>query len=419
MFARCPACQTVFRVRPEQLRAHLGQVRCGQCHTPFNALEHLLEEPAPAPPLSPTPSPAPAPAPLAVADPPAPPPPAFADLGDAEPAGPPDHLDRFFVLEEKSEDSFSDQLDFEIPEALIPPRRPLAGMADARVEPDTRGSRSPGFEATEPDSPVQPGIGTFDDTAATGSRAAHATPEAVGPSDAALRNEWIKAVTPAEPATEVSPEPAMASPFGLNDDIRAEPFVIPVQARDDAGNPEADALHGRPDLSHLDETYGPPPAPPARRWLSGLGIGILAGMLAAQTVYLFRADIARNWPQLRPALVAACARLHCIVALPRVAGAISVEASDLQSDPGKAGRFVLNATIRNRAPHLQAYPHLELTLTDGQDRPLVRRVLNPQDWAPHTDIERGFAAGADIVVALPFEAHGIDATGYRIYVFYP
>jgi predicted Zn finger-like uncharacterized protein len=410
MFARCPACQTVFRVRPEQLRAHLGQVRCGHCYNPFNALEHLLEEPAPEPPASPAPS--------AVAAPPAPQPPAFADLGDAEPAGPPDRLDRFFVLEEKAEDSFSDQLDFEIPEPPIPPRRSVAGMA-ARVEPDARESRSPGLEAAAPDSPVQAGTGTFDDAAATDSHAVHAMPEAVEPSDMALRNEWIKAVTPAEPAAEVSPEPVIASPFGPNDDIRAEPFVIPAHARDDADHPEAGALHARPDLSHLDETYGPPPAPPARRWLSGLGIGILAGALAAQTVYLFRADIARNWPQLRPALVAACARLHCTVALPRIAGAISVEASDLQSDPGKAGRFVLNATIRNRAPHLQAYPHLELTLTDGQDRPLVRRVLSPQDWAPRTDIERGFVAGGDIVVALPFEARGIDATGYRIYVFYP
>lgn len=46
MLTRCPACQTTFRVRPEQLRAQQGQVRCGQCQHAFNALDTLLEEPA-------------------------------------------------------------------------------------------------------------------------------------------------------------------------------------------------------------------------------------------------------------------------------------------------------------------------------------------------------------------------------------
>ncbi|PKO84735.1 MAG: hypothetical protein CVU17_00680 [Betaproteobacteria bacterium HGW-Betaproteobacteria-11] len=46
MLTRCPACQTTFRVRPEQLRAQQGRVRCGQCQHAFNALDTLLEEPA-------------------------------------------------------------------------------------------------------------------------------------------------------------------------------------------------------------------------------------------------------------------------------------------------------------------------------------------------------------------------------------
>ena len=43
MLTRCPACQTVFRLRPEQLHARRGEVRCGHCFHPFNALEHALE----------------------------------------------------------------------------------------------------------------------------------------------------------------------------------------------------------------------------------------------------------------------------------------------------------------------------------------------------------------------------------------
>ena len=43
MQTRCPECQTVFRVTPEQLKARAGNVRCGHCQTAFNALDSLLE----------------------------------------------------------------------------------------------------------------------------------------------------------------------------------------------------------------------------------------------------------------------------------------------------------------------------------------------------------------------------------------
>ena len=44
MKTRCPNCQTSFRITPEQLKARVGKVRCGQCQTVFNALDSLLDE---------------------------------------------------------------------------------------------------------------------------------------------------------------------------------------------------------------------------------------------------------------------------------------------------------------------------------------------------------------------------------------
>lgn len=40
---RCSACQTVFRVVPDQLRVSEGWVRCGKCAEVFNALEGLID----------------------------------------------------------------------------------------------------------------------------------------------------------------------------------------------------------------------------------------------------------------------------------------------------------------------------------------------------------------------------------------
>ena len=54
MRTRCPGCQTVFRVTPEQLKARAGKVRCGQCQTVFNALDSLLEDLNTTPPVSET-----------------------------------------------------------------------------------------------------------------------------------------------------------------------------------------------------------------------------------------------------------------------------------------------------------------------------------------------------------------------------
>lgn len=43
MYTECPHCQTLFRVRADQLRAAQGTVRCGCCQEPFDALLTLRE----------------------------------------------------------------------------------------------------------------------------------------------------------------------------------------------------------------------------------------------------------------------------------------------------------------------------------------------------------------------------------------
>lgn len=47
MLTRCPSCETIFRITPEQLKARQGRVRCGECRHVFNALDTLLDESGP------------------------------------------------------------------------------------------------------------------------------------------------------------------------------------------------------------------------------------------------------------------------------------------------------------------------------------------------------------------------------------
>lgn len=43
LITRCPACETLFKVVPDQLRISDGWVRCGQCDEIFDASLHLLQ----------------------------------------------------------------------------------------------------------------------------------------------------------------------------------------------------------------------------------------------------------------------------------------------------------------------------------------------------------------------------------------
>ena len=52
MVTRCPACATLFRVTPQQLQSHQGQVRCGQCTTVFDGFKDLATLPEPVSPES-------------------------------------------------------------------------------------------------------------------------------------------------------------------------------------------------------------------------------------------------------------------------------------------------------------------------------------------------------------------------------
>ena len=44
MYLTCPNCETVYTVRAAMLKEGQGEVRCGACHTLFNALDHLSDE---------------------------------------------------------------------------------------------------------------------------------------------------------------------------------------------------------------------------------------------------------------------------------------------------------------------------------------------------------------------------------------
>ncbi len=156
------------------------------------------------------------------------------------------------------------------------------------------------------------------------------------------------------------------------------------------------------------------------RWPFVIVALLLALVLAGQLLFRFRSEIAITVPSLRPILEELCQVLEADIPLPRHVELVSIETSDLQSDPARGNLLVLNATLRNRANYGQAYPSLELSLTDTQDAAIARRVFPPGEYlSAKTPKDQPFAANSDVAVRVWIEAKDISAAGYRLYVFYP
>jgi predicted Zn finger-like uncharacterized protein len=141
--------------------------------------------------------------------------------------------------------------------------------------------------------------------------------------------------------------------------------------------------------------------------------------LMAQLLYHFRGDVALYLPQLQPVLQEACAPLGCNIPLPQRAELVSIEADEMQLDPAQPELLLLTAVLRNRAPFDQAYPIIELTLTDDAQATVSRRVLKPADYLSER-LRRSpvFAANSETTLKLYIDAAGLAATGYRMEVLY-
>ncbi len=187
--------------------------------------------------------------------------------------------------------------------------------------------------------------------------------------------------------------------------------------------PEIDVVApAEPDEGGLADDFGQA-AQPASRWrLAAWGIGCVLGLLliAAQGAYFLRTELAAIYPEWRPILEELCGLVECDIPLPHKPELVGIESSDLHPDPQTKNLLVLAATLKNRAPFVQAYPHLELTLTDTHDQPILRKVFAPAQYlAQGTEASAGFAANGDLAVSLWLDVGELGASGYRLYLFYP
>ncbi len=160
--------------------------------------------------------------------------------------------------------------------------------------------------------------------------------------------------------------------------------------------------------------------PRKRRWLGALTVTVLVLALLAQATYFFRVELAAQLPGLKPLLTSLCAPLRCTVDLPRKADLMSIESSELESNPVQSNLITLHALLHNRATFAQGYPSLELTLTDLQDKAVARRIFHPVDYLKAgNEIPKGLAANRELEISLHLDTTDLKPSGYRLFLFYP
>jgi predicted Zn finger-like uncharacterized protein len=154
--------------------------------------------------------------------------------------------------------------------------------------------------------------------------------------------------------------------------------------------------------------------------IAAIAVPVLLVALVLQAVLHYRDALAAHLPATKPMLARLCAVAGCTLRPLRDVAALSIDASDLQADPAHRGLLILSATLRNRARYPIGYPHLLLTLTDGQDQVVVRRALAPSDYVSGTaNAAAGIAPNGEVPVKLFIDASATTQAGYRLFLFFP
>lgn len=254
-------------------------------------------------------------------------------------------------------------------------------------------------------------------------------------SDTALEN------TDAEINTNTAIEPVVVEP-GLNDTdlvVAQEPSVEAIEPSDDIAeltptsnvasfeivDPINKTLINNAQPSKFDDLADKSKLNPkqtakklhTRLWLFCAMMLLLAAI--AQSIYSLRNQIALYYPNTKPMLVQVCAQIGCSIDLPKKIEFIVIDDSDIQEDANYTGLMRLSSTLINQAGFNQAYPNLELTLTDTEDKPKLRRMFKPIEYLPaNTNIAIGLAPGEEVKVKLAMSTHGVTVAGYRVFVTY-
>ncbi|MBC7756687.1 MAG: zinc-ribbon domain-containing protein [Bdellovibrio sp.] len=153
-------------------------------------------------------------------------------------------------------------------------------------------------------------------------------------------------------------------------------------------------------------------------WLLLLGL-LLVILACLQTIYFLRSKIASEYPQFKPYLKQACGALQCNIDLPKNLDLFTIDDSDMQESENYEKVIDFSSLLINNANNSQAYPNIELTLTDTDDKPVVRRLITPTEYLKtNAKLANGMPSKDEVRVKLAISVADLSVVGYRVLLTY-
>ncbi|ALS59217.1 DUF3426 domain-containing protein [Pandoraea norimbergensis] len=356
---RCPHCHTVFRVVADQLKLRDGLVRCGHCREVFDGRAYLCEPPR--------------------------------------------------------DDEAPQAATESVPEMHTSPVASPVASAPAPVVSEHADTANP----------------SLSDSDSEASAARTTVPEMLTPTAiAALLG------TPDESRAQMQHGPGRY----IDDDptVLPAPTAVPASAK----------LAGASAIAPTEK----PPGAARVIWRVLITLAVIG--LLAQWAWIERAALVDRIPALRDAFATVGRPLHIAIAPARqpdmlqlssvtlvtddgsatgttdsnaaasaATAATIAAASDASADaavPADSVPMTLTVFMRNDAGHAVAWPSLELTLSDIDGKPVVRRVFAAGDYVADGALrDAGLAPHNERTIRLRLSAQAALASNYRVLAFYP
>ena len=156
---------------------------------------------------------------------------------------------------------------------------------------------------------------------------------------------------------------------------------------------------------------------PAVRLALAVSAVVLLAALCLQFLVQERDRMAAASPSVKQIFMTACSVLGCKVSPLRQIDSVVIDSSSFTKVRGEVYR--LSFTLKNTGPIDVATPSIEITLTDLQDQPVIRRVMQYSEFGSKSET---MAAGSELSAVLPVSAKAPGTeriSGYRLLAFYP
>ncbi len=152
-------------------------------------------------------------------------------------------------------------------------------------------------------------------------------------------------------------------------------------------------------------------APSRRGWW--LGSAALTLALGGQIAFAEREFLLQD-PRTRPMLDRVCAAVGCLLPMRESLADVRLVSREVRPHPDAPKALLISASMVNDAAFTQAFPIVEVTLSDLSNRPIAQRRFMPMEYlAEDASMNRGFPPGSTTPLVFEVADPGQSAVAFE------